>query len=103
MTPHRIRLAGFWTATPTADGRVEHARSFGRPRTLGEGETLWVVTATPGEVSVNGEFLGSGVEVMVGVELLPRSRLAIVTTSGLGEVALEVRASPGERRVSARC
>ena len=91
MKLHRIRLAGFWTATPTADGRVEHARSFGRPRTLGEGETLWVVTATPGEVSINGVALGTGSEVQVGVELQPRNRLAIVTAGELGDVALEVR------------
>ena len=91
MTPHRIRLAGFWTATPTADGRTEHARNFGRPRTLDPGETLWVVTATPGEVSINGVALGSGGEVQVGIDLQPRNRLAIVTAGELGEVALEVR------------
>ena len=96
MTAHRIRLAGFWVATPTADGRVEHCRSFGRPRTQGEGKTLWVVTATPGDVSINGVALGSGVEVMVSVELEPRNRLAIVTAGELGEVALEVRSIPGE-------
>lgn len=91
MTPHRIRLAGFWVSTPTADGRVEYTRSFGQPRTLGAGESLWVVTATPGEVSVNGVAMGSGGEVMVGVELLPRNRLTIVTAGELGEVAIEVR------------
>ena len=91
MTPHRIRLAGFWVATPTADGRVEHSRSFGKPRTVEAGETLWVVTATPGEVSVNGVLLGCGVEVRIGVELQPRNRLAIVTAGELGEVAIEVR------------
>ena len=91
MTPHRIRLAGFWVATPTADGRVEHVRSFGKPRTVVAGETVWVVTATPGEVSVNGVSVGSGVEVLVGVELQPRNRLAIVTAGELGEVAIEVR------------
>ena len=91
MTPHRIRLAGFWTATPTADGRTEYARPFGKPRTLGEGEELWVVTATLGEVGVNGVLLGSGIELRVGVELLPRNRLTIVTAGELGEVAIEVR------------
>ena len=96
MTPHRIRLAGFWTATPTADGRVEYARNFGRPRTADAGETLWVVTATPGDVSVNGVALGHAVEVLVGVELQPRNRLVIVTAGQLGEVALEVRTVPGE-------
>jgi len=94
VTPHRIRLAGFWTATPTADGRVEHVRSFGRPRTAEVGETLWVVTTVPGEVSVNGVSVGSGVEVLVGVELQPRNRLAIVTAGELGEVAIEVRQVP---------
>ena len=44
MTPHRIRLAGFWVASPTADGRVEHVRSFGKPRTVEASETVWVVT-----------------------------------------------------------
>ena len=96
MTPHRIRLNGFWTATPTADGRVEHARSFGKPRTSDATETLWVVTETPGEVSVNGVPLGHGVEVLIGVELQSRNRLAIVTDAELGEVALEVRTVPGE-------
>ena len=96
MTAHRIRLAGFWTATPTADGRVEHARNFGKPRAVGEGETLWVVTVTHGEVSVNGVALGSGVEVRIGVELQPRNRLAILTAGELGEVAIEVRSSPDE-------
>ncbi len=95
MTPHRIRLAGFWTATPTADGRVEHARSFGKPRTNDPTETLWVVTATSGEVCVNGTFLGDGNEVQIGVELQPRNQLAILTTAGdlLGDVAIEIRRS----------
>jgi len=94
VTPHRIRLAGFWTATPTADGRVEHARRFGKPRTVEAGETVWVVTATPGDVSVNGVSVGSGVEVCVGVELQARNRLTIVTAGELGEVAIEVRQRP---------
>jgi len=93
---HRIRLAGFWTAAPTPDGRTAHTRSFGRPRTVGEGETVWVVTATPGDVSVNGVLLGVGVEVLVGVELLPRNRLTIVTAGELGEVAIEVRCASGD-------
>ena len=95
MTPYRIRLTGFWTATPTPDGRVEHARSFGKPRTTDATENVWVVTATPGEVRVNGESLGDGNEVLIGVELQPRNRLAILTNAGetLGEVALEIRHS----------
>lgn len=95
MTPHRIRLNGFWTATPAADGRVEHVRSFGKPRTNDATENVWIVTATPGEVRVNGTSLGDGNEVLIGVELQPRNRLAILTNAGetLGEVALEIRPS----------
>lgn len=95
MTPHRIRLNGFWTATPTADGRVEHARSFGKPRTSDPTETLWVVTESPGEVRVNGASQGDGNEVRIGVELQPRNRLAILTSAGetLGDVAIEIRQS----------
>ena len=86
---------GFWAATPLPDGRTRHERPFGWAKPLGDGETLWVLTSTPGEVSVNGVALGVRCEVRVSMKLLSRNRLVIVTDGEMGEVALEVR--QGER------
>jgi redox-sensitive bicupin YhaK (pirin superfamily) len=49
MTPHRIRLRGFWTVTPLPDGRVRHARRFGRPTRIDAGDGIWLTgEAAPG-------------------------------------------------------
>ena len=82
MPVHRIRLRGFWEATPLADGRTRHVRRFGKPRTLDPGETAWVVgDAGPAAVFLNGEEVGR-VEAgpfafEVTERLQPRNELAI--------------------------
>lgn len=94
MAAHRIRLRGFWEATPLADGRTRHVRRFGKPRTLDPGETAWVVGDTgPATVFLNGEEIGR-VEAgpfafEVTARLQTRNELAI--DGALGEVALEIR------------
>ncbi|HET6576468.1 MAG TPA: hypothetical protein VFG68_22905 [Fimbriiglobus sp.] len=94
MPVHRIRLRGFWEATPLADGRTRHVRRFGKPRTLDPGETAWVVgDAGPATVYLNGEMIGQSEAAPFAFEvtarLQTRNELAIEGT--LGEVALEVR------------
>ncbi len=99
---HRIRLRGAWEVTPLAGGRARHVRRFGRPRTLGPGESVWLVCDSapgPAAVLVNGEVVGRAEAGPFAVEittwLAPRNELAIETADGpLGEVALEIR-SPG--------
>lgn len=98
MSPHLIRLRGFWTATPVGEGRVRHARRFGRPTNLGDGETVWLVgDAGPGAVWLNGRELG-GLPAEVTSLLLPRNEVAVELPADapLGEVGLEVRPGPGE-------
>lgn len=89
MTPHRIRLQGFWTATA---GR--HDRRFGRPRTLDAGETAWLVGVGVGTVLLNGEPLGTAdgpFEFEVTAKLLPRNELAFIGTDQPNDVSLELR------------
>jgi hypothetical protein len=96
MATHRIRLRGFWEATPRADGRTRHVRRFGKPRTLDPGESAWLVGDTgPAAVFLNGEPVGQSVGPFafeVTSRLQTRNELAI--EGELGEVALEIR-SPG--------
>lgn len=89
MSPHRIRLAGFWTATPSG-----HTRRFGRPRTLDAGETAWVVGTAFGVVLLNGEPLGDAdgpFAFDVTTHLRPRNELAVEGPAQPADVALEIR------------
>lgn len=89
MTPHRIRLNGFWVTTA---GR--HARRFGRPRTLDAGEAAWLVGVGNGTVLLNGDPLGEaagGFAFDVTAKLLPRNELALVGPDQPADVALEIR------------
>lgn len=97
LMSHRIRLHDFWTTTPLADGRSRRARRFGRPRTLGPGETAWLVgdAPGPGTLLLNGEpvgdFPGGPFAFDVTARLLPRNEIWIVTDGPVADVALELR------------
>jgi len=97
---HRIRLGPPWEVT--ADGATTcHSRNFGRPRTLGPGERVWLVCESvpgPVAVSVNGQVVGtpaaSGPFAADVTDLLrPRNTVAFAVASGapLGGVAIEIR------------
>lgn len=106
MPPHRIRLRGFWTASPLPDGRTRHARPFGAPRPGDLGETVWVVgESLPGPVSValNGTVLGeaaNGFAFDVTGTLQPRNELVVETPSAdpPETVAVEIRSSHSPER-----
>jgi hypothetical protein len=97
---HTIRLGPPWAVTP-GPGHTTHARNFGRPRTLGPGERVWLVCARvpgPAEVALNGEPVGTLPEAGpfaadVTDRLRPRNAVAFAVASGepLGEVTLDVR------------
>ena len=103
MPPHRIRLRGFWTVTPLADGGFAHRRSFGRPQMSDPSERAWLVCDTlpgPATITMNGEPLGSAdsgtAAFDVTERLLPRNELVITLTGPgvidtLDNVALEMR------------
>ncbi len=93
MTPHRIRLAGFWDESDAPHGGTCYTRRFGRPRTLHSGDEVWLVLGTPGEVRINGVLLGLGGEFRVDGVLEPRNTAEIVLNAGvlMGEVAIEIR------------
>ena len=96
MPTHRIRLRGFWEATPLADGRTRHVRRFGKPRTLDPGETAWVVgDAGPATVFLNGEEIGYADVGPFAFEVTSRlqTRNELAIEGELGEVALEIRGS----------
>ena len=94
--PHRMTLRPPWVEEPLPDGRTRHRRRFGRPRTLGAGETVWLAgeASIGAEVRLNGEPLGVSdgrfafdVTQLLGV----RNELVIDATGPLGPVAVEVR------------
>ena len=60
---HRIRLGPPWKTT-SADGRLLHRRSFGRPQNLDPGERVWLALSTtaPAWVVLNGEPIGNTAE-----------------------------------------
>lgn len=98
MTPHVIRLRGFWTREILPDGRVRLARPFGRPRTLDANETAWIVgTCADGVALLNGEPLGgvhAGVPFAfeVTTHLSPRNVIAFEVAGGDAvDVALDIR------------
>ena len=92
MTPHRIRLAGFWESV-TVGEVTRHRRPFGKPRSQDGAETVWVVSTVAGVVEVNGVALGTGASFDITPHLLPRNELAIGLPPevALGEVVLEIR------------
>jgi hypothetical protein len=89
MSTHRIRLGPPWDAA--ADGT--HSRRFGRPRSLGPGERVWLVCHLPPDaaVTVNGHAVPASADV---TDLLgPRNEVTVRLPPGgeRGEVALEIR------------
>ncbi|MDB5309265.1 MAG: hypothetical protein JWO38_3467 [Gemmataceae bacterium] len=105
MATHSIRLRGSWEVA-SAGGRTRYARKFGRPRTLDPNERVWLVCDSvfgPAGVFVNGERVGTVEEpgrpfaAEITQLLNPRNEVVFDTTSAdpLGEVALEIRQSPG--------
>ena len=105
MSVHRIRLRGFWEATPLDGGRTRHVRRFGKPRTLDPDETAWVVcdaAAGPATVFLNGEEIGRAEAGPFAFEVTARlrTRNELAIEGSLGEVALEVR-GPDARPVGA--
>lgn len=97
MTPHVIRLRGFWTTAEVEPGRVRHSRNFGRPRTSA-GEAVWLV-GTAAAVWLNGELLGESdgrFAFDVTAALLPRNEVRVETATPAppADVAVEIRQSP---------
>lgn len=94
--PHRMTLRPPWEVEPLPDGRTRYRRRFGRPRTLGVGETVWLVGETQGggEVWLNGERLGESERSFafdVTGKLNVRNEVDITATGPIGPVAVEVR------------
>jgi hypothetical protein len=97
---HKIHLRGFWDTSSAGTGKA-HSRNFGRPRTLGPGERVWLVCASvpgPAEASVNGQPAGSAPEsgpfaADITDLLRPRNTVVftVASTEALGEVTLEIR------------
>lgn len=101
MSVHRIRLRGFWEATPLDGGRTRHVRRFGKPRTLDPGETAWVVSdAVPGPATVflNGEEVGRAEAGPFAFEVTARlrTRNELAIEGEPGEVVLEIRGPAGQ-------
>jgi hypothetical protein len=90
MPAHRIRLGPPWDASP--DG-TRHARRFGRPRTLGPGERVWLVCPVPpgATVSVNRQPVDPVADITPFLQ--PRNELVVVLPAAgeVGGVALEIR------------
>ncbi len=107
-TVHRIRLRGAWRIERRDDGSATFERNFGSPRTLDDGETVWLVCdAVPGygAVWVNGSKIGdavagsafeSDVTGVMGVRNSVRFQLGGVEVEQLGEVGLEFRGGIGD-------
>lgn len=94
---HRIRLGPPWEVTAAGD-RITHRRKFGRPRTLGPGERVWLACESvpgPAVVSLNGDALGPAngpFSADITDVMRPRNEVVIDATAGpLGEVRLEIR------------
>lgn len=83
------------------EGGWRHARKFGRPRALGEGERLWLVCdhlPALAEVLVNGTALGAaGSPGPFAADITPLLRprnevvFALASDSAPGAISLEVR------------
>lgn len=95
--PHRMTLRPPWEKQALPDGRTRHHRRFGRPRTVDDHETVWLVGEASGEVLLNGELLGAcdgRFAFEVTNRLNPRNEVAVDTAGEPGPVAVEVRAAP---------
>jgi hypothetical protein len=101
---HTIRLRDPWVRT--SDGtHTTHSRNFGRPRTLDEGERVWLVCSHvpgPAEIALNGRpvatLTGAGplaFDITDQLEVRNRVELAVASEELLGEVALEIRSNRG--------
>ena len=99
---HKIRLRGAWRIERRDDGSAVFERSFGSPRTLDAGETIWLVCDDVpgiGVVLVNGRMAGDAIGGAFAAELtgrlLPRNAVRFELTgvgeAELGEVRLEFR------------
>lgn len=99
---HTIRLGPPWTVTPVGGG-FRHARKFGRPRTLGADERVWLVCEhVPGgaEVHLNDTLVralheGGAFGSDVTARLAPRNEVVFTVASEqpLGAVRLEIRSA----------
>jgi hypothetical protein len=99
---HTIRLRGFWEIT--SDGKLTtHGRNFGRPRTFGAEERVWLVCNLlpgPAEASVNGRVVGSitatgpfAADITDLVQHRNSVTFTVNSVQTLGEVMLEIRSS----------
>jgi hypothetical protein len=94
---HRIRLGPPWEVVPLSDGRTRHTRRFGRPRTLGSAERVWLVAELHegSEVTLDGKTLEASANFAADVtdRLQPRNELVIIvpTDAAPDGVALEIR------------
>ncbi len=98
--PHRMTLRPPWETEALPDGRTRHRRRFGRPRTLGDGETVWLVGEATGEVWLNGVKLGDSAGTFafdVTSKLNVRNEVNITATGPIGPVAVEVRTASEAR------
>ena len=98
MTPHRIHLRSFWELTTLDGGGVRYFRRIGCPRTLSDGETLWLVCdelTTAARVFLNDRPLGEATQKfafeITGL-LQPRNTITIdlANAEPIGTVAIEV-------------
>jgi len=94
---HRIRLRGFWTATPLEDGRTRWVRKFGQPRSLDTNESAWLTAdrlPAPATVYLNGELIGtvneSGFTIEVTGKLLPRNEVSLELSGEVEELFLDI-------------
>ena len=82
---HTIRLRGPWEREPHEGGQVRYARRFHLPTGLDSGERVWlVIEVADGEVSLNGQLLGSATGQFDVTRMLePTNRLVVTAASGL--------------------
>lgn len=99
---HVIRLRGHWSCTVRPDGRTQHTRHFGRPRTLDPDEQIWLTGTTlpaPCEFFVNEHRIGSTSQpreafaIEITPLLKPRNVLTLITDVDAmsDEIRLEIR------------
>lgn len=91
---HHIRLGPPWEVT-AIEGRTRYLRRFGRPRTIGPGERVWLIALLPegSEARLNGVTLERGESFAVDVtsRLEPRNEVEFLVpadTAAPRDVAL---------------